>query len=183
MFIEVIGMEGKLFDTIELPVGFKATIEKETLKISGNGKEVAKKLSLSDVSVVAEENKLVVYQNDKRKKAKAKAGAIVAHIRNMIKGLEKGFTYKLEIVYSHFPLNVSVKPGFVEINNLGGAKHPKKAKIVGEAKVEVKGKDIIVSGHNKEDVGQTAANMEVITRIKGKDKRVFQDGIYIVSRE
>ncbi|MEM4256960.1 MAG: 50S ribosomal protein L6 [Candidatus Diapherotrites archaeon] len=176
-------MEEKVFETIELPQGFKASIEKNVLNISGNNKEISKSFSFSTAKAEVKDDKIVVYQLDKRKKSKAEAGSIASHIKNMIKGIEKGFTYKLEIVYSHFPLNVSVKNGFVEINNLGGAKHPKKAKIVGNTKVEVKGKEIIVSGNNKEDVGQTAANMEVVTRIKGKDKRVFQDGIYIVSRE
>ncbi len=176
-------MEGALFGTVELPKGFTASLEKNKLIIKGNGKEVAKQLSLKKAAVEIQVEALKVYQLDKRKKSRAEAGSVVSHIKNMVKGLEKGFTYKLEVVYSHFPLNIAVKNGFVEINNLGGAKHPKKAAIVGNTKVEVKGKEIIVSGNDKESVGQTAANLEIVTRIKGKDKRIFQDGLYIVSRE
>ena len=37
-------------------------------------------------------------------------------------------------------------------------------------------------GNNVEDVGQTAANLERATVVKGRDIRVFQDGIYVVSK-
>ena len=47
---------------------------------------------------------------------------------------------------------------------------------------QVKGKEITVTGHNKEDVGQTSANLEQASRIKGRDIRVFQDGIYRISK-
>jgi large subunit ribosomal protein L6 len=100
----------------------------------------------------------------------------------MIKGVTNGFTYKLAIVYSHFPISVSVKKGFIEIYNFTGEKNPRIAKIVGNTSVEVKGKEIIVSGVNKEEVGQTAANIEQAARVKGRDIRIFQDGIYITEK-
>ena len=49
-------------------------------------------------------------------------------------------------------------------------------------KVEVKGKDIIVSGINLEDVSQTAANIEQATRLTGRDRRIFYDGIYVYEK-
>ena len=42
---------------------------------------------------------------------------------------------------------------------------------------------IVVSGIDKEAVGQTAANIERCTTVKGRDRRVFQDGIYLLSKE
>jgi large subunit ribosomal protein L6 len=56
------------------------------------------------------------------------------------------------------------------------------AAIVGDAKVKVTGTDIAVTGINIEEVGQTAANMEKATQRGGFDKRVFEDGIYIVKK-
>jgi large subunit ribosomal protein L6 len=48
--------------------------------------------------------------------------------------------------------------------------------------VNVKGDIVDLTGANVEDVGQTAANIERATKIKGFDPRVFQDGIYIIQK-
>jgi len=40
----------------------------------------------------------------------------------------------------------------------------------------------VLNGPNLEDAGQTAANIERATKIKGFDPRVFQDGIYIIEK-
>jgi large subunit ribosomal protein L6 len=48
--------------------------------------------------------------------------------------------------------------------------------------VEIRGQEVIVEGIDKEECGQTAANLEQATKIKDKDPRVFQDGIYIVEK-
>jgi len=101
----------------------------------------------------------------------------------MITGVTKGFTYKLKIVFSHFPISVKVQGDKILIENFTGEKTPRIAKIVGTAKVTVKGDDVIVQGINIEDVGQTAANIEQATKIKKKDPRIFLDGIYIYERK
>ena len=49
-------------------------------------------------------------------------------------------------------------------------------------KVSVKGEDVTITGINKEHVGQTMANIEQATKIKGRDPRIFQDGIYLVDK-
>jgi large subunit ribosomal protein L6 len=70
----------------------------------------------------------------------------------------------------------------VIIENFLGEKSPRRTKIVGRAEVRVKGNEIVVTGIDKEECGQTAANLEQATRVKNLDPRVFQDGIYIVRR-
>jgi large subunit ribosomal protein L6 len=100
----------------------------------------------------------------------------------MITGVRKGFTYKLKIVFSHFPISVKVQGKTVLIENFTGERNPRKAKIVGNANVKVSGDDIIVQGINLEDVSQTAANIEQATKVKRKDPRIFLDGIYLYER-
>jgi large subunit ribosomal protein L6 len=41
---------------------------------------------------------------------------------------------------------------------------------------------VVLTGIDKEKVGNTAANIEHATRIRKRDPRVFQDGIYITER-
>jgi len=89
----------------------------------------------------------------------------------------------MRIIHSHFPMNVQVSGKEVIITNFTGEKKPRKAKIIGpNTAVEVKGKDVIVKGTNKEHVGQTVANIESITKVRRKDLRVFQDGIYLTEK-
>ncbi|MCW4021191.1 MAG: 50S ribosomal protein L6, partial [Candidatus Bathyarchaeota archaeon] len=118
-----------------------------------------------------------------RKKEAALVGTVCSHIRNMITGVTEGFTYRLKIVFSHFPTSVKVQEEKVIIDNFTGERSSRVAKIVGDTKVTVESEDIVVQGVNIEDVSQTAANIEQATKIKNKDPRVFLDGIYIYERK
>ena len=68
------------------------------------------------------------------------------------------------------------------ISNFLGERKPRSAKIMGDSKVEIKGDTVVVSGIDKELVGQTMANIEQATKVRGFDIRVFQDGIYLVDK-
>src|ERR671917_212216 len=105
-------------------------------------------------------------------------------IEGMIKGVEKGYTYKLKIIFAHFPISVKVKGKEVQVENFFGERSARVSRIMGDAtKVSVVGEDVLIQGPSLEDVSQTAANIELSTKIKGKDQRVFLDGLYIYSKE
>lgn len=137
----------------------------------------------SEIKVEKAEGKILISSESERRRIKAMIGTLAAHIRNMILGVTKGFTFKLKIVYSHFPISVRVEGGEVKIMNFLGERTPRIAKIVGDCRVKVEGNEIKVFSLNVEDAGQTANNIERATRITGKDRRVFSDGIFIVGRE
>jgi large subunit ribosomal protein L6 len=101
----------------------------------------------------------------------------------MITGVTRGFTYKLKIVFAHFPLSVKTKENMVSIENFTGERSPRWAKIIGDARVSVKEDDVIVQGINLENVSQTAANIERATKVKRKDPRVFLDGIFVYEKK
>jgi len=169
---------------LNIPEGVKVSIEGNKLFVEGPKGKIEKRLSIpKDVNVEVKENKVRVYSSSEKRKIKAIVGTVAAHIRNAIKGVREGWKYKLHIVYSHFPVTVNVSGDKVLIQNFLGEKKPREAKIVGNVKVEVKGKEIIVSGVDIDEVSQTAANIEHATRIVGYDRRVFQDGIYIVEKK
>ncbi|MCJ7490097.1 MAG: 50S ribosomal protein L6, partial [Thermoplasmata archaeon] len=144
--------------------------------------EVSRKLLDVNVEVVKQGNSVFVVINTGRAKHRALMGTFGAHVRNMVHGVTEGFECTMKIVYAHFPIKASVKGDTFVIENFLGEKHPRRADIIGKTKVAVKGDQVVVSGLEIEEVGQTAANIERATKIKRLDPRIFQDGIYITKK-
>jgi large subunit ribosomal protein L6 len=88
----------------------------------------------------------------------------------------------MEIFYSHFPMQVGTEGDEVVIENFLGEKAPRKTPIRGDTEVQIDDPEITLSGPSIEDVGQTAADIEQMTRVTDKDVRVFQDGVYITEK-
>ncbi|HIQ03191.1 MAG TPA: 50S ribosomal protein L6 [Desulfurococcales archaeon] len=172
-------------EEIEIPENVEVKVNGLTVEVKGPKGTLTRDFSHArDIQIRIENGKVIVETYFANRRKKALVGSIAAHIRNMIKGVTRGFTYKLKIVYSHFPISVKVVGREVIIENFLGEKAPRKAKIIGDdVKVTVKGDEVIVEGIDIEHVGQTAANIELATKIKGYDPRVFLDGIYIYERE
>lgn len=104
-------------------------------------------------------------------------------IQNMFKGVTAGWTYRLKVAYSHFPITITVKGNKVQIENFYGERVPRTASITSsDVKVSVSGDDVVVEGPCLEDVSQTAGNIEQATRVRRKDVRVFLDGVYIYEK-
>ncbi|AEH23863.1 50S ribosomal protein L6 [Pyrococcus yayanosii] len=169
-------------EEIEIPEGVEVIVEGSTVTVKGPKGELKRDFSYPGVKIFTEDGKVVIYKEFPRRKDVAVVGTFRAHITNMIKGVTEGFVYKLKVVYSHFPITVKVQGDEVIIENFLGEKAPRKAKILPGVTVKVKGQEITVEGIDKEAVGQTAANIEQATRITKWDRRVFQDGIYIVEK-
>lgn len=173
---------GLLKDEIEIPEKVQVSVQDRIVKVKGPQGEVSKQLHHPKVKIEVKGKHVAVQSEFPRKREKALVGTYGAHIRNMIRGATDGFEYKMKIVYAHFPIKTSVKGSTFMIENFLGEKSPRKTKILGSTKVEIKGDQVLLKGPNVEDVGQTAANIERATKIKGFDPRVFQDGIYIVEK-
>lgn len=169
-------------DDIELPEGITASKEKHTLVIKGSKGENRREFRHFKLSMNVETNKVQIYCRLPSIKQKALCGTWSAHVRNMVGGVEHGFEYELKIVYAHFPIKTQVKGDVFSIENFLGERYPRSARIMPEVKIKTKGDQVLVSGINKEYVGQTAVNIELATKIKRYDPRVFQDGIYIVRK-
>ncbi len=171
---------------INIPSNVKITLHDKILEVKGPKGSVRKDLSKIPVDVSIDGNILTIRPyiiKRVKRQNKAIVNTVQSIIKNMIEGVQHGYTYKLKIVFAHFPITVKVKDKQVFIENFIGERAPRVARIVGDCKVTVEGEDVIVKGISLEDVSQTAANIENATRIKGKDLRVFLDGIYIYAKE
>lgn len=164
---------------IQLPDGFSADTKDNKLVVSAHGKTAWRSLAKEKATIHVAGSKIVLTSKRATKRDNALLNALQSHVQNLVHGLQKPFQIKLSIVFSHFPMTVTLKGDHIEINNFMGEKKSRRSNVFPETKVEIKGKDILISGANKEWVGQTAANLENATRVMGKDRRVYQDGIFI----
>ncbi|MEM1586262.1 MAG: 50S ribosomal protein L6 [Candidatus Bathyarchaeia archaeon] len=167
---------------IKIPEGAKVNVNGGVVEVIGPLGKLTRDFSRNPVSIEVLGDEVLVFTSSQRRREKSHVGTVAAHIKNMIKGVTKGFTYKLKIVYAHFPISAKVSGDTVLIENFMGERTPRVAKMVGNTKVIVKGDDIIVQGINLEEVSQTAANVEQATKIKKRDPRRFLDGIYIYEK-
>lgn len=171
-------------DTMPIPEGVQLSIDGRKVKATGPKGTLEEDFSHLPVQFAVENGTLRVYSRWARKREVALVGTALAHVRNMVRGITSGYTYKLKIVYAHFPVTVKVqdKEKRLTIENFTGEKTPRIVKIVGSAKIKVVGDEVHVQGSNLRDVSQTAANIQTATKIKDKDQRVFLDGIYIFEK-
>jgi large subunit ribosomal protein L6 len=168
--------------TLKIPQGVEVSVNGRVVTVKGPKGTLTQNFSAAPVTIRLQGDEISIEAMWPRKKEASLVGTIHSHIKNTITGVTKGFTYKLKIIFAHFPVSAKVKGDTILIENFTGERSPRTAKIQGDAKVTVKGEDIIVQGLNLEDVSQTAANMEQATRVRRKDPRIFLDGIYIVER-
>ena len=177
-------MKIDVLEKIEIPEGIELEINEETIKVSGNGKENRKNFNLKNIEVKRRDNTLILESKKSTKRERKMINTIRAHINNMIKGLQENFVYKLEITYVHFPMTVKHDESKKEIviDNFFGEKKQRVCKVIDNVEVKVDKKFITVESHNKELAGQMAANLEKATKIRNKDRRKFQDGIYITEK-
>ncbi len=173
----------KFEEKIEIPEGVEVKIDEGIVSVSSDGKNVTRNLNHRKVNLnVADKNIVLVFKKG-TKREKTMAGTFKAHIKNMFKGVTAGHVYKLKICSGHFPMNVSLKGKEFVVNNFLGEKIPRKLHIKDGVDVKIEGDVIIVEGIDKELTAQSAVNIEMLTKIKGKDRRIFQDGIYLTNKD
>lgn len=168
--------------SVTLPEGFSAEITGSKITIRRAGKETTKDIKANGITLSQKGQEIIITGKPVSKRMNALTNTITSHINNMASGLQTEYVYKMVLVYSHFPMNVAVKGSVFEINNFVGEKKTRTAKILEGVAVTVKGKDVTVKSHSKEAAGQTAANIENATKVRGKDTRIYQDGIFITQK-
>lgn len=169
--------------SITVPEDVSATLENGVMTIAGQKGTISRLMIAHNVELSLEGNKITLSSTKPSKREKMMMGTFSAHIKNMIKGVTKGYIYKLKVSSGHFPIAVATKDNVFEIKNFFGERKPRTAKILDDVHVSIKGEIIEVSGYDLERVSQTAANIEQATRITNRDKRVFMDRINIISKD
>ncbi len=173
---------GKSITEIQIPDDVKVNLNGSMLQVQGPLGNVYKNFKKIPVLIEINDNKIILKKTGERKKYQAILNTSKSIIQTLCTGVVDGFTIKMKIVYSHFPITVKVEGKNVLIENFQGERAPRISMIRGETKVVVKGDDVIITGPVLTDVSQTAANIQSKSKVKNKDHRVFLDGIYNYSK-
>ena len=171
--------------SVEIPKDITLKLDGMVLTIEGSKGKIKKDFShMKKVEITYTDNKVTISSYFPRKSTEAKLGTLGSILQNAIDGVTKGYTYKMKIAYSHFPITVATEGDKILIKNFIGERSPRITYKAGSHPVDIKAtkEDVVVSGIDKEDVGQTCANIQKTCRIRDKDKRIFQDGIYVYEK-
>jgi large subunit ribosomal protein L6 len=169
-------------DFVEIPEGIEVSYKKPNLVVKGPKGENIKALVDPKVSIIVQGSKVIFKAEKASKREKTKIGTFKAHLKNLIKGVQDEFEYKLKICSGHFPMNVAMQGKELIVKNFLGEKVPRVLKLKEGADVKIDGQLITVRSTNKEIAGQIAADIEQLCRITNRDRRKFQDGIYIINK-
>ena len=173
--------------TNNIPDGVDVHVHGMQIKVKGKHGELSRDFAdprfIHLVKIEKDGNLVRVSGATDIKKVNAIVGTINAHVKNMIIGVTTGYKYEMKILYTHFPISVAQNGKEIQIKNFFGEKSTRTAKIAGDAEVKIDKDIITITGNNVEEVGQTAGNIEGACKLRGRDRRVFQDGIYLSERK
>jgi len=175
-------MKQKITEKVQILEGITCECSENILKCSKGSITIEKEFNTPRIFVAVQDNHVVFSAPRGNKVQKKIIKTFVAHTNNLFVGLNDKFVYQLEAANVHFPMTFKIEGNKFIINNFLGEKVSRKAKILADVDVDIKGQKITISSHDKESAGQTAANFEKATKVTKRDRRVFQDGIFITAK-
>lgn len=171
----------RLRKEITIPTGVNVEVA-EFITVTNKNFHVKKKLTYPTLIITKNENKIIIEPKVYTKREKKIINTFKSHLLNMIKGVQEPYEYRVKICASHFPMTVTMEGKKLIVKNFLGEKVPRKADILENADVKIEGDLITITSPDKETAGQIAANFEQSTRITNRDRRVFQDGLWITKK-
>ncbi len=164
---------GKL--PITLPSGVELDINQDTIQVKGP-KGNLNLILINGITIKKEDNQIFVSRIDDQKVNKSNHGLYRSLINNMVIGVSQGFSKKLEINGVGFKVNVL---GAVLKLNVGFS-HDVNFNIPEGITINIDQNIITVSGIDKQQVGQVAAEIRAIKKpepYKGKGIKYIDERI------
>lgn len=155
---------GKL--PIEIPSGVTITVDSGDVTVKGPKGEL-KQFITPAVTVKVEDGVLTVSPKDESKVARSQHGLMRTLVNNMVTGVTKGFEKKLEVNGVGFRVQATNN----ELEMSLGFSHPVKYKAPAGVSITNEKMNILVSGIDKQKVGQVAAEIRSLKKpepYKGK---------------
>lgn len=166
---------GKL--PIDIPSGVTITIDPDTITVAGSKGNLSQ-FTMPGVTVTQEDGKIVVTRANDEPKIRAKHGLMRALLNNMVNGVSTGFSKKLEVNGVGF--RVALAGSDLKMNL--GFSHEVIYKIPAGITATVEQNKITITGIDKQQVGQVAAEIRALKKpepykgkgIKYEDERIIR---------
>ena len=110
-------------ETVDIPADVTVSVKSRSVTVKGPRGVLHRSFRHARVNILKVSKKLIqVEKFFGTKKEIAAVRTICSHIKNLIKGVQKGYRYKMRFVYAHFPINTAIteKGSVVEIRNFLG---------------------------------------------------------------
>jgi large subunit ribosomal protein L6 len=159
---------------IELPPKTEVTVAGSTISVKGPKGNLSREIG-NDVSVKVEQGTVTLTPVKESLENQALWGTYASHIVNMVKGVNETFTKKLIIEGIGYKADVKGTDLVLAL----GFSHPVKKPIASSLKVTSDKGIITITGINKEEVGQFAAEIRALKKpepYKGKGIR-YEDEV------
>lgn len=151
---------------IDIPSGVTIAVEKANITVNGP-KGSLTQFTMPGIKVSSDSSQITIERQDDERQNRSKHGLMRSLINNMVTGVSQGFSKKLEINGVGYRV---VQQGEDLKFNLGFS-HDVMYKVPAGTKVSVEQNIITVSGVDKQQVGQVAAEIRALKKpepYKGK---------------
>jgi large subunit ribosomal protein L6 len=175
-------MDKELSKKIEIPEGIETEVSGAKVTVKGPKGINQRKFSLFGMTLEKKDSHILIRSKKTTKNEKRIMNTVATHLKNMVAGVSEKFEYKLKVCFTHFPITVEMKDDEAIIKNFLGEKVPRKVRMPAGADIRIDKDIITVTSTNIETAGQAAANFEAATKIPNRDRRIFQDGIFITNK-
>jgi large subunit ribosomal protein L6 len=167
---------GKL--PIAIPSGVTITVEPDEITVAGS-KGTLKQFTMPGITVKQEGEELIVARANDEPKIRAKHGLMRALLNNMVTGVTQGFSKKLEI--NGVGYRVALQGTDLKMNL--GFSHDVIYKVPQGVTAAVEQNTIIVSGIDRQQVGQVAAEIRALKKPEPyKGKGIKYEGERIIRK-
>ena len=165
---------------VEIPQGVTASIDGQKVSVKGPKGELSF-LATDDVDIAMEDGLVSIKPRDASNRARAAWGLSRTMVANLVEGVTKGFERRLEI--NGVGYRAAVQGSNLQLNV--GFSHEVNYPIPQGIKIETpKPTEIVISGSDKQRVGQIAAEIRQYRQPEPyKGKGIKYAGEYIVRKE
>ncbi|AQK79912.1 60S ribosomal protein L9 [Zea mays] len=148
-------------ETMDIPEGVTVTVAAKLVTVEGPRGKLTRNFKHLNLDFQLQEGgrKLKVDAWFGTRRTMAAIRTAISHVQNLIKGVTKGYRYKMRFVYAHFPINASITNSNTAIEKVKD--------------------ELILDGNDVELVSRSAALINQKCHVKKKDIRKFLDGIYV----